>query len=75
MSAYFVTDERDKESLEEKMTGRDEEGGKALPTAALPPSLSPDNLHYHLVINTVSGHHYEKSHIIPRHVTRGDDVA
>ena len=78
MSESFVTDERDKEFLKKKKTGHDEQpqlaltpfGAKTLATVTLPPSISPDNPHYHLVINTVSGHYYEKSHIIPRHDLR-----
>ena len=79
VSESFVTDQRDKEILKKMKTGHVEEpqlaftsleGGKTLATVTLPPSISPENPHYHLVINTVSGHYYEKSHIIPRHELR-----
>ena len=84
VSESFVTDERDKEFLKKKKTGHDEdthlaltplEGGKTLATVTLPPSISPDNPHYHLVINTVSGHYYEKSHIIPRQNLREEMIS
>ena len=36
-------------------------------TVALPPSISPDHEHFHLVFNAVADHYFQKSFVIPAH--------